>query len=436
MKVQKNFYSKEEVKAHIASGIPTLYHSSQTSTVLPFEKIQSLLNPTTILGNLSTINGSMFLDDQQNLVIEGFVTWKDAKEFCRSKNREIMTSPTEELAGVLAGIATSCTGERSFGFGNLRSQILEINYLDFTGAEKTLSSTKKLDLHINWSLYQKDFARFSKFKNAPYPRFEFETDLMTGTEGQLGIITKATIKTIPYIEESYLFILLNKWEDDISGHLEIFNAVQSFRGKIRACEILDANSIGYLPAEKKVGKNQDVIFLEIAKDHFEEIYEGMLSKLHSIQEENIFEMSPAKCRDLRMSVPRAIFEENAKMGVTKKGTDVQVAPTDFEKLLNFYRSFTKLSIRYNLFGHFGDAHLHFNFMPKPTEEDKCNEELKRLYEQVIVWHGSPFAEHGIGLLKKKFISPFYNVHQRQIFLELKKKLDPRGQFFPEGFMSC
>ena len=75
-------------------------------------------------------------------------------------------------------------------------------------------------------------------------------------------------------------------------------------------------------------------------------------------------------------------------------------------------------------------------MPTPDRDAFCNAELMRLYEQVHVWQGSPFAEHGIGLLKRKFISSFFNTHQKKVFLELKKRFDPRNQFFPEGFMSC
>jgi glycolate oxidase len=434
--LQKNFYSEQELKLHLQSGAPTLYHSSQTSTVIPFEKLEKELNPGTILGNLSMLKGAVSLDEHKNLVVQNFVTWKEAKEFCRANGREVMTSPTDEMAGVLSGVATSCTGERSFGFGNLRSQILEVIYLDFEGNEKKLSGEKKLELGVDFAAYRQDFLKFKNFKNAPYPRFEVESDLMTGTEGQLGVIKQVTLKTIEYVEATYLFLLLPKWEDDYFPHLEIFKAVQTFRGKIRACEIIDSNSIAYLPIEKRVGKNQDVVFLEIAKNNFEEIYELLLSKLKLIEEENIFEMDTSRCRDLRMTVPRVIFEENSRMGVTKKGTDVQVRAEDFEKLLSFYRSFTKHNIAYNLFGHFGDAHLHFNFMPNNERESFCNLELQRLYEQVSAWHGSPFAEHGIGLIKKKFIAPFYNIHQKNIFKELKKKLDPRSQFFPEGFMSC
>jgi FAD/FMN-containing dehydrogenase len=127
---------------------------------------------------------------------------------------------------------------------------------------------------------------------------------------------------------------------------------------------------------------------------------------------------------------------NTRMGVTKKGTDVQVAPQNFIDLLSFYRNLSKLGIQYNLFGHFGDAHLHFNFMPTPEQNNFCNHQLEELYKKVLEWHGSPFAEHGIGLLKKKFIGPFFSDHQKMVFRELKNIYDPKGQFFPEGFMSC
>lgn len=432
----KSFYSNEELILHIKSGLPTLFHSSQTSTVIPFENIQGLLNPETILGNLSTIKGHLELTSDKDLSISGFVTWKEAKEFCRSHGREVMTSPTEELAGVLAGIATSCTGERSFGFKNLRSQIIKLQYIDYKGNENTLSAEKKLKLPFDLTAYQNDFSPYSDFKNAPYPRLLVETDLMTGTEGQLGIVTSAVLKTIPYEEETYLFILLPKWEEDFGPHLEIFHAVQAFRKEIHACEFIDSNSLSYLPAEKNPGRDQDLIFLEIKKSGFESVYENLLANLKLISEENIFEMSAGKCRDLRVSVPRTIFEVNSRMGVSKKGTDVQVSASNFKELLTFYRTYTKLGIKYNLFGHFGDAHLHFNFMPTPDKNDFCNHELERLYNKVLEWHGSPFAEHGIGLLKKKFITPFFSENQKIVFRQLKKEFDPKGQFFPEGFMSC
>lgn len=432
----KNFYSLEELVGHVKSGEPTLYHSSQTSTVIPFEKITDLLNPNTVLGNLSTIKGHMSLNLEGHLTVSGFVTWKEAKEYCLSHGREIMTSPTEELAGVLSGIATSCTGERSFGFRNLRSQIVSLKFLNFKGEENELIASKKIVSDIDLTSYQNDFTPFKLYKNAPFPRLEFETDLMTGTEGQLGVITEATLKTIKHEPETYVFILLPKWEVDFEPHLQIYHAVQEYRNQVRACELIDSNSLSYLPVDKNPGNNQDVLFLEIKKSEFEIIYEELLSKLTLISEENIFEMNASKCRELRMSVPRAIFEMNSRMGVTKKGTDVQVDSLHFKLLLEYYRAMASKGVEYNLFGHFGDAHLHFNYMPKPELNDFCNQELEKLYLEIKKWNASPFAEHGIGLVKKKFIEHFYSSNQKQVFRLLKKTFDPNQQFFPEGFMSC
>ena len=134
-------------------------------------------------------------------------------------------------------------------------------------------------------------------------------------------------------------------------------------------------------------------------------------------------------------VPRAIFEENSKMGVVKVGTDVQVGPEHFPDLLNFYREASKIGVRYCLFGHFGDAHLHYNYMPKKEETQKCLDEFQKLYDKVLSWKGSPFAEHGIGLIKQKYIKKFHGSNQLALFQDLKKEHDPYNQFFPQGFMS-
>ena len=45
-----------------------------------------------------------------------------------------------------------------------------------------------------------------------------------------------------------------------------------------------------------------------------------------------------------------------------------------------------------------------------------------------------FAEHGIGLLKQKYIKRFHGPHQLGLFHDLKQKHDPYHQFFPQGFM--
>lgn len=434
---KKYFTTLTDLKSHLKTHIPSLYVSSATSTVIPFEALEKVLDSSVVICDLSGIKGELFLDGEE-LIVKGHVTWKEAKEFCTSNGYQILTSPTEELAGILAGIATSCTGERSFGFGNLRSQVSSVKYLDYNGEEKELSSAKKFSSTglSKLSDYQRDFSHYANYKNAPYPRFFNETDLMTGTEGQLGIIIEARLKIKKSFNETYLFFKLPKWTENFEPHLEIYEKVQTFRSRVFACEFLDYQSLEYISESDNPAPGMDLIFLEINRNDFESIYEDLVSTLTKVNEDQIFEMSGSKCRALRVMVPRSIFEMNSRMGVTKKGTDVQVDADHFRDLLTTYKKMVDIGIKSNLFGHFGDAHLHFNYMPSKEEEGICLKKFDELYALVLAWKGSPFAEHGIGILKKKFIAPFHNENQFTTFRELKMIHDPYNQFFPQGFLSC
>ena len=435
----------DSLKEEIAKGQPLFFVGSKTSTVIPYDRLEAFLKEKKIedfyLCDLSQMEGGLSLD-QGHLRISGAHSWQEAKLYCQSHGQSILTSPTEELANLLSGIATSATGERCFGFGTLRDQVKSLKYMDAKGEIHELREDRELRKHSlflnNTELldsYQREYKKYENFKNAPFPRLEKETDLMTGFEGQLGVIVEAEIKTLPQENVTYLFFSLPKWEQDYEPHMELFHRVQAFREDVFACELIDENSLSYLPKEERMREGRDLIFLEIRNESFEKVYHSLIEHLKLIEQEDIFEVPAPQCREFRMKVPRAIFEMNTKMGVNKKGTDVQVNAEDFSKLLDYYKNWTQeSSIPFNLFGHFGDAHLHFNFMPQPSEVEKCEGLLEELYWFVKELNGSPFAEHGIGLIKKAFIKPYYSETQKDMFQFLKKNMDPQNIFFPYGFM--
>ena len=439
--VQKTFYTEDDLVTHIKTHAPSFFFSSRTSTVVPYDKLAEFFGDTqVVLCDLSKLPLKYELTENKTLRVRGPMSWRDARLYLKSIGRNIMTSPTEEVALISAGAATSCTGERCFAFGNLRSQIVSLKYWNHDGIECELKRDKKIAFnHPSLVQYQKEFAHFATFKNAPYPRFEFETDLMIGTEGQLGVISEIEIETVENFSASYFFIVVPQWEDNVAAHLEVFKKVQAFRGDIISCELIDHKSLSYLKPEDQLVSEKDVIFIEVKAESFEKVFEDFLSTLKLVSENDIFELSLEKFQHIRASVPRAIFEENSRKGVVKMGTDVQVQNEQFEALFKQYAAMAKSGlaqgIEYNLFGHFGDAHLHFNFMPKKENVSACIPLLEGLYQRVLEWHGSPFAEHGIGFLKQKYIRAFYSDTQYEVFSMLKRQYDPRSQFFPKGFMS-
>ena len=326
-----NIKNIKHLKEHIKSNTPSIYVSSQTSTVLPYDKLKQMNIKSKILVNLNNLEKKMKMEGN-DVRVSGAVNWEDLNIFLRNNNRMIKTSPTEETASVLAGVATSCTGERSFAYGNLRGQIKEITYINYKGEEKIL----KKDNLLSYEDYNKFFKKYDLFKNAPFPRLEKEIDLMIGTEGQLGIVSEILLETAPLDSLSYVFLLLPRWEEDYSVHLDLFRKIDLYRKNILSCELVDSNSWSLLEKSDQINKNKDVIFLEIKTDYFEKIYEELLAQL-DIDPNDIYEIGSAKYYQYRKSVPRAVAEYVSREKIKKKGTDIQVGKEDFIHLMDYYR---------------------------------------------------------------------------------------------------
>src|SRR5690606_15418748 len=97
--ITKTFYSQNDLVSHLKAHQPSFYFSSQTSTVIPYDKLQSLLpwkeDKDFFLCDLSKIPSSMELLPNGNLIVKGAISWEEAKSFLKSKGRNLKTSPTE-----------------------------------------------------------------------------------------------------------------------------------------------------------------------------------------------------------------------------------------------------------------------------------------------------------------------------------------------------
>jgi FAD/FMN-containing dehydrogenase len=88
-----------------------------------------------------------------------------------------------------------------------------------------------------------------------------------------------------------------------------------------------------------------------------------------------------------------------------------------------------------LFGHIGDGNLHVNVM-KPDEMDraaflaKTSEADHAIFALVKKHKGSISAEHGIGLLKKPYLSYSRSPEELALMRAIKKAFDPLGIMNP------
>ncbi|MDH4468254.1 MAG: FAD-linked oxidase C-terminal domain-containing protein [Bacteriovoracaceae bacterium] len=447
--------SLDELKSLILTQEKILLASAQTSTVIPWSQLQKLAPqyfedgkyPSIV--SLQSLPSKMELRsieaENDSIYIEGPVSWREAEQFARSHGRRMMTMPTEDLASVLAGLATSCTGEHAFGYGTTRDQVVSLSYMNDLGEVNLLEASKSLKsiLPVGFNFEAlSEFQNFyqlnyKNFKNAPFQRLNKATDLLVGSEGHFGPILSATLETTKAESVSHLFIpLKHKWYEDFSSHLKLFQWGQKFRGKILAFEFLDCDSLKFaskIDVGESLNNNQDYLFFEVLENSVEELFESLSTNAidFEIDVDQIFNMESAKFQLLRKSIPRAVAEHVDRLKIIKQGTDVQVSPDLFGKLLEQYKIFKNKNIESILFGHFGDAHLHYNFFPKNSwEANKVQIELEELYSALPKWGSvSPFAEHGVGMIKKKYIANFNSSLNEGIITILKNRYAKNKLFF-------
>ncbi|CAM3479311.1 FAD-binding oxidoreductase [Parendozoicomonas haliclonae] len=87
------------------------------------------------------------------------------------------------------------------------------------------------------------------------------------------------------------------------------------------------------------------------------------------------------------------------------------------------------------FGHIGDGNLHLNIL-KPDALDReeflqqCNRVSKWIFEIVQNYGGSVSAEHGVGLLKKDYLTYTRSAAEIEMMRGIKKVFDPNGIMNP------
>jgi D-lactate dehydrogenase (cytochrome) len=131
----------------------------------------------------------------------------------------------------------------------------------------------------------------------------------------------------------------------------------------------------------------------------------------------------------------------AGKGLKKIGTDVAVP----DKYFRGYYSGTKEKIeksglRYVNYGHFGNSHMHLNFLPSNQEEYiKARNLYKEICIDAIRLKGTFSAEHGVGKSKREYLLEMYGEDSVKKMAALKKVFDPNsilniGNIFDEKYL--
>ena len=91
-----------------------------------------------------------------------------------------------------------------------------------------------------------------------------------------------------------------------------------------------------------------------------------------------------------------------------------------------------------LFGHIGDGNLHPNILcdlRDPEEMERVQRAAREIFEAAVALGGTLSGEHGIGTLKREFLSESLDATGIELMQRIKWALDPEnllnpGKIFP------
>ena len=377
--------------------------------------------------------------------------------------------PTEATAQVGGSIACDASGARSFRYGSTRRWVQALEVVLPTGEVLWLErGRERFDAGGRLALERGDGRVVLELPERPACRARKDVagyacrpgmdllDLFVGSEGTLGVVTRAVLRLAPAPAGRVSVMLFPEGEGTA---LEAVRRLREGEGGLEAesIEFFDGRSLDLLEEKRREGgpggeippfphPSGAAVFAEFPYHREEEvdgILEGVLALVEDLgvaEERTWVGTEPAeveRMRSFRHALPETV---NSIIGrrqaqhpaVRKVGTDLAVPVEVLEDFLAFHRRLLEGSgLEYVIFGHFGDAHLHCNMLPRDEREmDRALDIYQALAEESVRLGGTVAAEHGIGRLKRGYLRLMLPEESLAGMKRLKTLLDPAGVLAP------
>jgi D-lactate dehydrogenase (cytochrome) len=436
--------SVEEVSETLAAAnkdyTPVTVSGAGTGTVGGRVPFGGIVLATDRLNRIKSIEDS-------RAVAEAGVILADFQRAVDQKGLLYPPDPTERGCFLGGTVATNASGARTFKYGPTRNYIERLKVVLASGAILDLRRGEGNSLKIPLPTYRPPPTRKNASGYFVAPNMD-AMDLFIGSEGTLGVICEIEARLVPKPQGLLSGVVFFAKEADVLAFV-----ADAKRGAVdaRALEFFDVESLNFLrqkypeiPAEAA-----GAIFFEQETTDLTE--ESILNKwLALLEKHNAFadswfatgEQDWAKLREFRHQLPVLMNEWFARYRQRKVSTDMAVPDEAFPGLFDLYkRTLRRSGLRYTIFGHIGDNHVHVNILPRDDDEAA---RARDLYVQFLKYAasvgGTLSAEHGIGKLKRDYLRLFYSDAQLREMAALKKHFDPhgilgRGNIFAEEFLN-
>lgn len=261
------------------------------------------------------------------------------------------------------------------------------------------------------------------------------TRLIVGSEGTLGVVTKATLRLIPLPESTRTLLAVFP---------ALVDAAAAASGIIKAritpstLEIVDSISIRCVEEYANVGLPKAGSFLIIEVDG---TVEGTLREATEVRRvcmENrastVDEAADKKEVRNLWKARKAISASLFRIKPNKINEDVVVPRSEIPALVNGISGIAKMrGLLIACFGHAGDGNIHVNIMydgKDAKEAEAAHETVGDVFKLTLGLGGTISGEHGVGITKAPYIGMELGADVIALMKRIKTSFDPNGILNP------
>lgn len=370
-----------------------------------------------IMMNLSKMNKILELDTENlTLTVEPGVLLMQIAKFCEDNDLLYPPDPGEKSATIGGNINTNAGGMRAVKYGVTRDYV--------RGLEMVMPNGQVLE--IGGKVVKNSSGYSIK-------------DLIVGSEGTLGIVTKAILRLLP-LPKKVISLLIPF--PDLETAIETVPKIIKAKYIPTAIEFMERTVI--LAAEEYLGKkfpdNTSDAYLLLSFDgnstkEIEAIYEQVA---HICLEAGALDVFISDTEERRVSIwsARGAFLEAIKNSTTEMDEcDVVVPRNKVAEFVKFTHELQeRFSIRIPSFGHAGDGNLHIYILRDQLGEEewkrKLHDVMQCMYDRAKELNGKVSGEHGIGYVKKPYLNESAGEEYMALLRNIKLAFDPKNILNP------
>ena len=267
------------------------------------------------------------------------------------------------------------------------------------------------------------------------------TQLMVGSEGTLGIVTKAILKLIPLPKFNKLILVpFSSAVDACSSVASIFKA-----GVIpSALEFMDRKAVDFTikyieEAHLEMSENTEALLLiEVDGNQPDQLMDEIqkiidVVETHNCDENILFAEDEAQKEQLWFI--RRRIGEAVKVNSIYKEEDTVVPRYKLPDLLSGVKEIgDKYGFESICYGHAGDGNLHVNIIKGELSDlqwkNELNKAIREIFTLTVSLGGTISGEHGIGWVQKNYMDIAFNEIELNLMRDIKKVFDPKNIMNP------